>query len=161
MSISRKILTPKNALALIRAYSTDRPYSTALGIMPEMLDEIPVIEHVEKAETTLKPYSEIPGPKELPLIGNAWRFAPVIGQYKIQELDKVMWSLNRDYGRIVKVGGLIGHPDLLFVFNGDDIEKVFRMEEAMPHRPSMPSLHYYKQILKKDFFDGNAGVIGV
>lgn len=30
------------------------------------------------------------------------------GQYKIHELDKVMWSLYKDYGRIVKVGGLIG-----------------------------------------------------
>lgn len=161
MSISRKLLAPNAALVWVRrAYSTDRPYSTAFGVMPELFDEVPRVE-VDRVDSVPKPYSEIPGPKELPLIGNAWRFAPVIGQYKIQELDKVMWSLNRDYGRIVKVGGLIGHPDLLFVFNGDDIERVFRMEETMPHRPSMPSLHYYKQILKKEFFDGNAGVIGV
>ncbi|KAK9877540.1 hypothetical protein WA026_018647 [Henosepilachna vigintioctopunctata] len=109
----------------------------------------------------VKPYDAIPGPKQLPLIGNAWRFAPLIGQYKINELDKVMWSLKKEYGNIVKVGGLIGHPDLLFVFNGDYIRKVFKQEEVLPHRPSMPSLHYYKQKLRKDFFDGNAGVIGV
>lgn len=72
-----------------------------------------------------------------------------------------MWSLRKDYGRIVKVGGLIGHPDLLFVFDGDDIKTVFKMEEKLPHRPSMPSLHYYKQYLKKDFFAGHEGVIGV
>lgn len=72
-----------------------------------------------------------------------------------------MWSLWREYGKIVKVGGLIGHPDLLFVFDGDLIQKVFRREEGMPHRPSMPSLHYYKQVLQKDFFEGNEGVIGV
>lgn len=162
MSVSRKLLASKRVLVVAqRSYGTDRPYSTALGIMPGMFDEVPVVERVERVDSVPKPYSAVPGPKELPFIGNAWRFAPIIGQYKIQELDKVMWSLNKEYGRIVKVGGLIGHPDLLFVFNGDDIEKVFRMEEAMPHRPSMPSLHYYKQILKKDFFDGNAGVIGV
>lgn len=162
MSISKKLLSVKRALILAqRAYATDRSYSTALGIVPEIFDEFPIEENIEKVDSVPKPYSEVPGPKELPFIGNAWRFAPIIGQYKIQELDKVMWSLNKEYGRIVKVGGLIGHPDLLFVFNGDDIEKVFRMEETMPHRPSMPSLHYYKQILKKDFFDGNAGVIGV
>lgn len=85
----------------------------------------------------------------------------LIGQYKIHELDKVMWSLRKDYGRIVKVGGLVGHPDLLFVFDGDDIRRVFKREEAMPHRPSMPSLHYYKQNLQREFFEGNAGVIGV
>lgn len=27
-----------------------------------------------------KPYSSIPGPKEWPLIGNSWRFAPIIGK---------------------------------------------------------------------------------
>lgn len=27
-----------------------------------------------------KPYHEIPGPKELPGIGNSWRFAPIIGK---------------------------------------------------------------------------------
>lgn len=72
-----------------------------------------------------------------------------------------MWSLYKEYGKIVRVSGLIGHPDLLFVFDGDAIQKVFRREEVMPHRPSMPSLHYYKQQLHKDFFKGNEGVIGV
>lgn len=27
-----------------------------------------------------KPYMQIPGPKELPIIGNSWRFAPIIGE---------------------------------------------------------------------------------
>lgn len=56
-----------------RLYSTNRPYSS-LGL-------------VAQAETSLysedhaKSYSEIPGPKELPLIGNSWRFAPIIGKF--------------------------------------------------------------------------------
>lgn len=83
------------------------------------------------------------------------------GHYKIHELDKVMMHLRKDYGKIAKVGGLIGHPDLLFVFDGDEIKKVFKMEEHMPRRPSMPSLHHYKQKLHKGFFAGNAGIIGV
>lgn len=32
--------------------------------------------------------------------------------------------LNQVYGKIVKVGGLIGRPDLLFVYDADEIEKV-------------------------------------
>ena len=31
-------------------------------------------------EATVKPYSAVPGPRELPLIGNAWRFLPYIGK---------------------------------------------------------------------------------
>lgn len=57
-----------------------------------------------------------------------------LGQYRIQDLDKVMYSLNRQYGKIAKVGGLIGHPDLLFVFDGDEIRNIFKKEETLPHR---------------------------
>lgn len=85
----------------------------------------------------------------------------MLGQYSTQELDKVMWSLYREFGKIVKVEGLIGHPDLLFVFDGDIIQKVFKLEENMPHRPSMPSLYYYKQQLKSSFFGDSPGAVGV
>lgn len=34
-------------------------------------------------ERYAKPYAEIPGPRELPIIGNSWRFAPIIGDYSI------------------------------------------------------------------------------
>jgi hypothetical protein len=33
-----------------------------------------------REQSYAKPYSEIPGPKELPVLGNAWRFAPIIGK---------------------------------------------------------------------------------
>ncbi|KAK7862097.1 hypothetical protein R5R35_012225 [Gryllus longicercus] len=112
-------------------------------------------------EAAARPYSEVPGPRQLPLLGNAWRFLPLIGHYSIEKLDEVMWQLHRDYGPVVKVGGLVGHADLLFVFDGDAIERVFRREEALPHRPSMPSLHHYKQVLRKDFFGDVPGVIGI
>lgn len=85
----------------------------------------------------------------------------VPGHYKLPELDKVTESLYRDYGEIVKVGGLIGHPDLLFIFNPNHIERIFKREETLPHRPSMPSVKYYKQVLHKDFFGNNMGIVGV
>lgn len=57
-----------------------------------------------------------------------------IGQYRIQDLDKVMYSLQKQYGKIAKVSGLLGHPDLLFVFDGDEIRNIFKKEETLPHR---------------------------
>ncbi|KAH8304376.1 hypothetical protein KR059_007588 [Drosophila kikkawai] len=113
------------------------------------------------AAAVVRPYSEVPGPYPLPLIGNSWRFAPLIGTYKISDLDKVMNQLHVEYGKMAKVGGLIGHPDLLFVFDGDEIRNIFKKEEAMPHRPSMPSLRHYKGDLRRDFFGDVAGLIGV
>lgn len=50
---------------------------------------------------------------------------------------------------------------MVFLYDADEIEKVFRNEELMPHRPSMPSLNYYKHVLRKDFFGELAGVIAV
>lgn len=72
-----------------------------------------------------------------------------------------MSTIHKHYGKIAKVSGLIGHPDLLFIFDGDEIRNVFKKEEILPHRPSMPSLHHYKTTLQKDFFGDNAGVIGM
>lgn len=57
--------------------------------------------------------------------------------------------------------GLLGRPDMVFLFDADDIEQVFRQEDVLPLRPSMPSLNYYKHVYRKDFFGQNAGVIAV
>ncbi|XP_066154571.1 probable cytochrome P450 49a1 isoform X2 [Euwallacea fornicatus] len=57
--------------------------------------------------------------------------------------------------------GLLGRPDMLFLFDPDEIEDVFRREDAMPVRPSMPSLNYYKHVLRREFFGDLGGVIAV
>ncbi|XP_049878400.1 probable cytochrome P450 49a1 [Pectinophora gossypiella] len=113
---------------------------------------------------TARPWEDVPGPKPLPLLGNTWRFAPYIGNYSVEHVDKVCLSLREQYGNCVKIAGLLGRPDMLFVFDASEVERVFRIEDAAPHRPSMPSLNYYKHVLRKSFFDAEencAGVIAV
>lgn len=83
------------------------------------------------------------------------------GGYKVTEIDKLSLKLWKEYGDIVKIEKLLGRPDMVFLYDADEIEKVFRNEELMPHRPSMPSLNYYKHVLRKDFFGELAGVIAV
>uniref|UniRef100_A0A8D9A7N3 Probable cytochrome P450 301a1, mitochondrial n=1 Tax=Cacopsylla melanoneura TaxID=428564 RepID=A0A8D9A7N3_9HEMI len=111
--------------------------------------------------SSAKDFSEMPGPRPIPLLGNNWRFLPYIGMYKIEEIDKMSVRLRAQFGDIVRIGGLLGRPDMVFLYDADEIEKVFRNEELMPHRPSMPSLNYYKHVLRKDFFGDVAGVIAV
>ncbi|XP_012223918.2 probable cytochrome P450 49a1 [Linepithema humile] len=106
-------------------------------------------------------YSAIPGPKPMPLLGNTWRFLPYLGNFDIQTIDKLSRKLHAQYGDIVKIEGLLGRPDMVFVYDANEIERIFRREEKMPHRPSMPSLDYYKHVLRKDFFQDNPGVIAV
>lgn len=83
------------------------------------------------------------------------------GDYRIENVDQICVKLHNQYGRIVKLAGLLGRPDMVFLFDADEIERVFRSEELMPHRPSMPSLNYYKHVLRKEFFGDEAGVIAV
>ncbi|XP_044254764.1 probable cytochrome P450 49a1 isoform X3 [Tribolium madens] len=107
------------------------------------------------------PYDEVPGPKPLPFLGNTWRFIPYIGDFQIEHIDKVSKKLYEKYGKIVKMQGLLGRPDMLFLFDPDEIEKVFRQEDTLPFRPSMPSLDYYKHVYRKEFFGDNCGIIAV
>lgn len=76
-------------------------------------------------------------------------------------MDKVSKRLYDQYGSVVKVEGLLGRPDMVFLFDPDEIEKVFRQEDVLPLRPSMPSLNYYKHVHQKEFFGDMGGVIAV
>ncbi|KAJ8973417.1 hypothetical protein NQ317_016700 [Molorchus minor] len=105
---------------------------TAINPQPEAI-------HL-KALDSAKPYSEIPGPKPLPILGNTWRLLPLIGQYDVSDVARLSSLFYKEYGKIVKLSGLIGRPDLLFIYDADEIEKVYRQEGPTPFRPSMPCL---------------------
>ncbi|KAL0272713.1 UNVERIFIED_CONTAM: hypothetical protein PYX00_005578 [Menopon gallinae] len=145
----------KSVARVTSARLSSRAYSTVISCPSAEIRESLAL------ESKIRPYNEVPGPKGLPFLGNSWRFLPIIGHYQLPELDKIMSSLHNEYGEIVRLGGLIGHADLLFVFNPNEIERIFKREETMPHRPSMPSVKYYKQVLHKDFFGDTLGVVGV
>lgn len=49
---------------------------------------------------------------------------PIIGQYTIGDVAKISSQLHDQYGEIVRFTGLIGRPDLLFIYDVDEIEKV-------------------------------------
>lgn len=153
-----------------RAYSIDKVSAVKSENVQVRKRSTTTIDEVQSASNcpytaeefqTSKPYSEVPGPKPLPILGNTWRLIPYIGQYQISDLGKVSQILYDEYGEIVKMGGLVGRPDLLFLYDADEIEKIYRREGPTPFRPSMPCLVEYKSIVRKDFFGELAGVVGV
>ncbi|KAK0169429.1 hypothetical protein PV327_011572, partial [Microctonus hyperodae] len=113
------------------------------------------------ANIKIKSYDEIPGPKPLPILGNTWRMFPVIGQFDIGDVAKISQIFYDTYGEITRLSGLIGRPDLLFVYDADEIEKLYRQEGPTPFRPSMPCLVHYKSVVRKQFFGDLGGVVGV
>lgn len=143
-----KLLTIRNLFVLNKRFRSQQ--STIIGNNAVDLNLL-----------SAKPYAEVPGPKPIPLLGNTWRLLPVIGQYQIADFANVCQLLHDQYGRIVKLSGLVGRPDLLFVYDADEIEKVYRHEGPTPFRPSMPCLVYYKSVVRKDFFGHLPGVVGV
>lgn len=55
-------------------------FSSAINILSEATGQNRLDDVAPQLDSTLKPYSAIPGPQELPFIGNSWRFAPIIGK---------------------------------------------------------------------------------
>jgi cytochrome P450 family 49 subfamily A len=76
MAVRRRLLSGlRETRSLLVGSSGRRPHTTSL--QPAAADGLGT--DVEGARE-VKPYSAVPGPRELPLIGNAWRFLPYIGK---------------------------------------------------------------------------------
>uniref|UniRef100_A0A8D8LHC6 Probable cytochrome P450 301a1, mitochondrial n=1 Tax=Cacopsylla melanoneura TaxID=428564 RepID=A0A8D8LHC6_9HEMI len=163
-----KSFTSLNVQSL-RASSTSAKPTTSLvrnqsSVSTLLDDDMVALDNTGLSQAELnsaRSYSEVPGPRPYPLFGNTWRLLPYIGQYQISNLADVSAQLYQEYGKIVRLGGLVGRPDLLFVYDADEIEKVYRQEGPTPFRPSMPCLVHYKSVVRKEFFGRLAGVVGV
>lgn len=68
------------------------------------------------------------------------KFLSFAGQYQVSDLARVSALLHEQYGDIVKLSNLVGRPDLVFVFDADETERVYRQEGPTPFRPAMPCL---------------------
>ncbi|XP_077289279.1 putative cytochrome P450 49a1 isoform X2 [Arctopsyche grandis] len=95
-----------------------------------------------------RPYTEVPGVKPLPILGNKWRSIPVIA----------MENIYHEYGDCAKYPKFIDDRDVLFLFNPNDVEKVSKNEVD---RPYLKSIHHYKYNLRKNFFGQHSGLLDV
>ncbi|CAB3372379.1 Hypothetical predicted protein [Cloeon dipterum] len=105
------------------------------------------------------PYSQVPGPKAIPVLGNKFRFFPGFAKYDFTNLITLHKQLRDEFGEIVKFGGLEPRRDLLFIYKPEDMETMFRNDGPWPERPSFKALQYYRDVTKKDVFQGLSGVL--
>lgn len=102
-----------------------------------------------------KPYSEIPGPSTFGLIR---AFAPGGKYYNLNATD-LMTKVLDDYGEIAKLPGFSGKRDMVFLFDPNDFETVFRTEGKYPVRRGLETLEYFRGVYRKDWFEKGAGLV--
>lgn len=102
---------------------------------------------------TLKPFEEIPGPKPLPLIGNIWRYFPLIGDYRIDTLYENAQLNKKKYGSLVREQITSRHT-ILHLFDPDDIIAFHRQDNKHPHRRSHRAILKYRRERPDLYRDG-------
>ncbi|CAB3362184.1 Hypothetical predicted protein [Cloeon dipterum] len=110
------------------------------------------------ASERVKSYSEIPGPKPFPIIGNAWRFMPYISSWDTSDFVKWSKAMLDQYGKIVKISNLPGRKDMILVFDPVIIAEVFKNEGPFPVRFQFQGVRYYREKVRPDFYEGFQGI---
>ncbi|XP_055923884.1 cytochrome P450 CYP12A2-like [Eupeodes corollae] len=118
---------------------------------------------VKKCESTseseewlnARPFESIPGPSKFALLK---AFMPG-GRYYKKPLPEVNRIYRKDYGEIFMLPGLFGKRNVVFSFDPEDYQKVFRTEGIWPVRRGLDIVHYYRKILRADVFKHAAGLV--
>ncbi|GFS58087.1 probable cytochrome P450 49a1 [Trichonephila inaurata madagascariensis] len=106
-----------------------------------------IVTSIEKKPETneiIRSFDEMPGPKPLPIIGNLWRYFPIIGNYSFERIHKTYAKLHEEYGPIVKEK-VFGDRTLVHVFDPYDMYKVYQSGGNSPIRMSHRALARYRR----------------
>ena len=96
--------------------------------------------------TEAKPFSEIPGPRRLPLVGSALSFLSEVGKKPIYQVQKE-WM--EKYGNVyrIKVPTL---SEIVMIHDPQDIEVMFRAEGKYPSRAPFQAWKQARDELKME-----------
>ena len=111
---------------------------------PRLFQSLRYLSTLPNQTPQIKPYSEVPGPKSYPLIKGVLGFsAPEVGSDP-KEAIVIMKHLWKTYGDIVRLE-VPGRPTVVFIFNPDTTEKMYRAAGAQPIRPGFDALRYVRE----------------
>ena len=102
-----------------------------------------------------KPYEELPTLSNFELLRN---FLPG-GKYNNLDSTQFLLALKRDLGDICKLPGLFGQQPIVFTYNVNDFETIYRNEGVWPTRPGLEAINYHRSVYRKDFFKGVEGLL--
>lgn len=81
------------------------------------------------------------------------------GAWHKKDLGEQSKLASQEYGGILKMPELFGRPPLIMTQNEKDFEKIYRTEGVWPVRPHFYVIDYYRQVVRKDKYKQNAGLI--
>lgn len=115
--------------------------STATDTLEASTDEPPSFAYDEHSR--IKDFSQIPGPTPLPIVGNIWRYLPIIGEYDPNRQHINYEKMYRKYGSIVKEV-VVGQRVIIHLFDPHHMEIMYRNEGRYPSRLSHRALLKYR-----------------
>lgn len=68
-------------------------------------------------------------------------------------------KLRDEYGSLAKFPGLFKQRDMIFTFDPNDVETIFRNEGKFPMRRGLDTLEYFRGTMKKDWFEKGTGLV--
>ena len=118
------------------------------------------VDLVTSVETKPRPkmaraFAQIPGPRAFPILGTLPHYM-VPNRYSLDHLHKNGFMKLKEFGPIVKEDITPGNS-ILWLFEADDIKKMFEVEGEFPSRISHLALEKYR--LDKPEVYGNAGLL--
>lgn len=125
-----------------------------LDLSPRALFATNAAPDLDQEWKSARSHSKIPGPNTWELIN---LFRPG-GDLHGKDLFSIQEEFQKRYGNICKLPGLLNNSDIVFVYEPEDMEKIYRNEGKFPVRRGFDSMDYYRKVWRKDLYQKSVGL---
>ncbi|CAL7949211.1 unnamed protein product [Xylocopa violacea] len=99
-----------------------------------------------------RPFSDIPGPKSLPIIGTLYKYLPFIGEYSFTKMYDSGKKKLKQFGPLVREE-ILPNVNVVWIYRPEDIAEIFKAESGLhPERRSHLALLKYRKD-RKDLYN--------